>query len=79
VVMARSLQQIQEEIRELSTSDKETLLRALWEDLDGPADPGVDAAWLDEAKRRDAELDAGSVESVPASDVFERLRASLKK
>jgi putative addiction module component (TIGR02574 family) len=77
--MARSLQQIQEEIRELSTSDKETLLRALWEDLDGPADPGVDAAWLDEAKRRDAELDAGSVESVPASDVFERLRASLKK
>ena len=77
--MARSLQQIQEEIRELSTSDKETLLRALWEDLDGPADPGVDAAWLDEAKRRDDELDAGSVESVPASEVFERLRASLKK
>ena len=77
--MARSLQQIQEEIRELSTSDKETLLRALWEDLDGPPDPGVDAAWLDEAKRRDAELDAGSVETVPASEVFQRLRASLKK
>jgi putative addiction module component (TIGR02574 family) len=77
--MARSLQQIQEEIRELSTSDKETLVRALWEDLDGPSDPGVDAAWLDEAKRRDAELDAGSVESVPASEVFQRLRASLTK
>jgi putative addiction module component (TIGR02574 family) len=77
--MARSLQQIQEEIRELSTSDKEALLRALWADLDGPADPGVDAAWLDEAKRRDAEMDAGSVESVPASEVFERLRASIKK
>jgi putative addiction module component (TIGR02574 family) len=77
--MARSLQKIQEEIRQLSTSDKETLLRAVWEDLDGPSDPGVDAAWLDEAKRRDAELDAGSEESLPASEVFERLRASLKK
>jgi putative addiction module component (TIGR02574 family) len=77
--MARPLQQIQDEIRALSTSDKETLLRALWEDLDGPPDPDVDAAWLDEAQRRDAELDSGSVESVPAADVFERLRTSLKK
>ena len=77
--MARPLQQIQDEIRGLSTSDKEALLRALWEDLDGPADPGVDAAWLEEARRRDAELDSGAVESVPAADVFERLRASLKK
>lgn len=77
--MARPLQQIQDEIRALGTSDKETLLRALWEDLDGSPDPDVDAAWLDEAQRRDAELDSGSVESVPAADVFERLRASLKK
>jgi putative addiction module component (TIGR02574 family) len=77
--MARSLQQIQDEIRELSTPDKEALLRALWEDLDGPSDPDVDAAWLDEAKRRDAELDAGTDDCVPASEVFDRLRASLKK
>jgi putative addiction module component (TIGR02574 family) len=77
--MARPLQQIQEEIRGLSTSDKEALLRALWEDLDGPPDPNVDAAWLAEARRRDAELDSGSVEAVPASEVFERLRDSLKK
>jgi len=77
--MARPLQRIQEEIRGLSTSDKEALLLALWEDLDGPAEPGVDAAWLEEARRRDAELDSGAVESVPAADVFERLRASLKK
>jgi putative addiction module component (TIGR02574 family) len=77
--MARPLQQIQEEIRGLSISDKEALLRALWEDLDGPPDPNVDAAWLEEARRRDAEFDSGSVDSVPASEVFERLRGSLKK
>ena len=79
VAMARPLQQIQDEIRGLSTSDKEALLRALWEDLDGPADPDVDAAWLAEAQRRDTELDSGSADSAPASEVFERLRASLKK
>ena len=77
--MARPLQQLQDEIRGLSTSDKEALLRALWEDLDGPPDPGVDAAWLDEARRRDSELDSGVAGSVPAADVFDRLRASLKK
>lgn len=77
--MARSLHQLQEEIRTLSTSDKEALLRALWEDLDGPADPHVDAAWLEEARRRDAELDAGAVDSIPAADVFKKLKATLKK
>ena len=77
--MARQLQQIQEEIRGLSTSDKEAHLPALWEDLDGQLDPNVDEAWLEEARRRDAELDAATAESFPASEVFERLRSGLKK
>src|ERR1700746_2071748 len=57
IFMARTLQQIQEEIRGLSTSDKEALLRALWEDLDGPPDRDVDQAWLEEARRGDAGRD----------------------
>ena len=77
--MGKPLEQIQEEIRGLSASDKEQLLRALWEDLDGPADSNVDAAWLDEARRRDAEFDSDPDASVPAKDVFETLRATLKK
>jgi hypothetical protein len=77
--MARSLTILQDEIRALSTADKEALLRGLWEELDGPADPNVDAAWLVEAQHRDRELDEGSVESVPAADVFKRLESSLQK
>jgi len=77
--MATSLEKIQEEIRSLSTSDKEVLLRSLWEELDGPADPDVEAAWLEEARRRDSELDQGLAESVPAEEVFRRLRAPAKK
>jgi Putative addiction module component len=77
--MARPLATLQDEIRALNTADKELLLRVLWEELDGPADPDVDAAWLAEAQRRDRELDDGSVQSLPADEVFARLESSLKK
>jgi len=77
--MARPLTSLQDEIRALSTPDKEALLRVLWEELDGSADRDVDAAWLAEAQRRDQELDDGRVRFVPAEEVFDRLKATLKK
>ncbi len=77
--MARPLVEIREEIRALSTSEKEELLRSLWEELDGPADPDVEAAWLEEIRRRDLELDRGLVEPIPAEEVFQRLRTTQKK
>ena len=77
--MARPLAIIEEEIRELSVADKETLLRVLWEELDGPADLAVDAAWLREVQRRSRELDDWLVESIPAEQVFARLEALIKK
>ena len=77
--MARPLSQIQDEIQSLSVTEKELLLRSLWEHLDGPADPDVDASWLEEARRRDRELDDGVVQAIPADEVFKRIEASLKK
>ena len=77
--MARPLSQIEKEIRSLSTAEKEALLRVLWEELDGPADPEVEAAWLREASRRSAEIDSGAVQTVPADEVFRRLHSQLKR
>jgi putative addiction module component (TIGR02574 family) len=77
--MARPLASIQDDIRALSTSEKEALLRLLWEELDGPSDRDVDAAWLKEAKRRDEELETGAAHSLPADEVFARLESTLKK
>jgi len=77
--MARPLTIIQEEIGELSVSDKETLLRVLWEELDGPPDPAVDAEWLEEVQRRSREIDEGLVECSPAEEVIARLEALIKK
>ena len=77
--MARPFAKIQEEIRALSASEKEALLRLLWEELDGPSDPDVEAAWLEEVRRRGHEIDTGQVELVPADQVFRKLGATLKK
>lgn len=77
--MARPLAKIHEEIRTLSAPEKEALLRLLWEELDGPSDPDVEAAWLEEVRRRGQEIDAGRVELVPADQVFRKLGAALKK
>jgi putative addiction module component (TIGR02574 family) len=77
--VVRPLAKIQEEIRTLSASEKEALLRLLWEELDGPSDPDVEAAWLEEVRRRGQEIDAGQVELVPPDQVFRKLGAALKK
>jgi putative addiction module component (TIGR02574 family) len=77
--MARPLASLQDEIRALSTPEKEALLRALWEELDGPADRDVDVAWLAEAQQRDDELENGAAQALPADEVFDRLKATLKK
>jgi putative addiction module component (TIGR02574 family) len=77
--MARAIAEIEQEIRGLDRSEQERLLRALLEELDGPEDLNADRAWLDEVRRRSAEFDAGVVKGIPAEEVFERVRARLKR
>ena len=75
--MARTIEDIESEIRTLSADDRMHLLRDLIADLDGGIDKDVEKAWLDEAERRYKELKDGTVESVPAEEVFARARARL--
>ncbi|MHC4884758.1 MAG: addiction module protein [Planctomycetota bacterium] len=37
-------------------------------------DPDAEAEWLDLARSRRAELQTGSVESIPVSDIFDRVK-----
>ena len=75
--MARAVSEIEKEIRGLAQGDQERLLRALLEELDGSPDPDVEQAWRDEVQRRSRELDDGTVESIPADEVFAKARADL--
>ena len=77
--MARAVSEIEKEIRNLARPEQEQLLRALLEELDGPADPDAEQAWLDEVQRRSAEFDAGLLKSIPAEEVFARVRSRLKQ
>ena len=43
---AGAVAEIEKEIRALEPDDQEHLLRALLEELDGPADPDVEQVWL---------------------------------
>jgi putative addiction module component (TIGR02574 family) len=77
--MVRAVSEIEREIRALGPDDQEHLLRALLEELDGPPDPDVEQAWLEEAQRRSRELDTGVVKPIPAEEVIAKARAELKR
>ena len=49
----------------LSEKDRATLAGLLIESLESEVDPDVEDAWRAEIERRVAELDAGTVETVP--------------
>lgn len=75
--MAKALSEIEREILELDAEQKRDLLRRLIAELDAPADPEVEKAWLKESQRRYQELVEGKVQGVPGPLVFERLRTRL--
>ena len=77
--MAKTIEDIENEIRSLSTGDRMHLLRDLIADLDGSMDEDVEKAWLEEAERRYKELKEGEVALIPAEEVFARARARLKR
>lgn len=76
--MARTVQEIETEIRELAAADRDRLLRDLVADLDGKPDKEIEEAWLLEAQKRYEELRSGAVKAVPADEVVRKARARLK-
>lgn len=75
--MARSVKDLEREIRELGSEEKLELIRGLIAELDSPADANVERAWLETSQRRYRELVEGKVQGVPGPLIFERLRKRL--
>ena len=76
--MAKTIEDIEYEIRSLNADDRMHLLRDLIADLDGSMDEDVEKVWLEEAERRYKELKEGKAELIPAEEVFSKARARLK-
>jgi hypothetical protein len=54
------------------------LVRELLTSLDGLSEDEVEQLWIDEAIRRDEELDSGAAHACPAGEVLNRARARRK-
>ncbi len=77
--MATDLSEIEKKVRALNQSDKAALIRMLIGELDGTPEPGIERAWIAEAKRRHQELLDGRVKGIPAEKVFSNVRALLAR
>ena len=71
--MARSARDLFDEAMRLEPQERATLMRLLIEALDVDTEEGVEDAWRVEIERRMAELDSGSVETIPWEEVRARL------
>jgi putative addiction module component (TIGR02574 family) len=79
--MARPLKEIEQELLNLPQAERARLAHRLIVSLDEdvPYNEGVEAAWLEEIKRRDAEIERGDALMIPAEEVMRRVSDALKK
>jgi acyl-CoA reductase-like NAD-dependent aldehyde dehydrogenase len=77
--MTTALKEIEAKIRSLKPEERTELLRSLIAGLDGPAEEDVERAWLEVAKRRQQEIAARKVKTVPGKRVYEKVRSRLKR
>jgi putative addiction module component (TIGR02574 family) len=73
--MAKSVDKIAQEIRELADVEKLRLVDAILTDLDKP-DPEIDRVWAEEARKRWAAYKAGKVPTVSYESVMAKHRRS---
>ena len=73
--MAKSVDKIAQEIRELPDVEKLRLVDAILTDLDKP-DPEIDKVWADEARKRWVAYKAGKVPTVSYESVMAKHRRS---
>jgi hypothetical protein len=74
-IMATSLDELETEVLNLGPSERTHLLERLLESFEPSSD--VEDVWVTEALRREAEVDSGAVEIVPATEAMARARALL--
>ena len=73
-----SIEELKNEALRLNPEARAHLARDLLESLDVMSEAEIEKLWIDEAIRRDEELDKGTVHAYPADDVLARMRARRK-
>lgn len=71
-----SVQELESEILKLPSHERARLAELLIASLD--EEDEITHAWADEAERRYQELRSGTVQAIPAEEVFARVRSRLR-
>jgi len=81
--MVRPLKEIEQELMNLSHEDRARLARTLIVSLDEEekqlSEAECETLWLEEIKRRDAEIERGEVQLIPAEEVLQKLRKKFTR
>ena len=72
------IEELREEALRLTPEARAHLARELLASLDVMNEADIEKLWLDEAIRRDEDLENGKAKSFPAGEVFARVRACRK-
>lgn len=76
--MARTVDDLFREALTLSEEERERLALLLHNATSGGyVDPEIEKAWVNECRRRLAELDSGATHAIPADEVLEEARRRL--
>jgi putative addiction module component (TIGR02574 family) len=70
--------EIELEALQLPPKERARLAQRLLASLDPESDRDAEQAWLEEAESRLDELEAGKVAGIPAEQVFEKARSTLR-
>lgn len=76
--MADSARELESKALGLPPKERARLAERLISSLDQETDPEAEQLWLQEAERRLDELESGNVAGVPADQVFEKARSTLR-
>lgn len=76
--MAISRDKLFKEALELEQQDRAELAKLLIDSLDPATEQNVEEAWMREIDRRWAELDSGTVQTIPGEDVLKEARSRRK-
>jgi hypothetical protein len=63
---------------QLSPEERAELASELLSSLDDLSEAEVERLWIEEAQRRDAQIDAGTAKLIPGDEVIAEARARLK-
>jgi putative addiction module component (TIGR02574 family) len=77
--MALTIEQIREAAMNLDPNDRESLADELYASITDEEHDKLEAAWISEIERREADLAAGRVQAVPVDEAIDRLLKKVQK